>query len=113
MTVLYDGQPIGRLEVTRRTSRKIIGRFIAGPNFDVWRSHFEEAGKWFNQWEGTSLIPAMDYVAWDRWIGVIGAITTRICLPEVSQAIEEFAVDNTDEVEVTLMELCAEQGINN
>jgi hypothetical protein len=44
----------------------------------------------------------MDYAAWDRWIDIIRAITGRIRLPEVPQAIDEFAVDNTPEVEVTL-----------
>jgi hypothetical protein len=103
LTVLYDGQPIGRLAVIQRTTRKIHGRLIPGLRFDVCQAHFEQAAKWFSQWEATSQIPAMDYVAWDHWIEVISAITARICLPEVSQTVEEFAVDNTAVVEITLL----------
>ena len=102
LLVLYDGRPIGRLAVTERTARKIIGRFLPGPGSERCRAAFEEAAQWFSQWEKTSLSPEMDYAAWDRWIEIIRAITARIGLPEVPQGIEEFAVDNTSEVEVTL-----------
>ncbi|HTU92147.1 MAG TPA: hypothetical protein VMF69_18845 [Gemmataceae bacterium] len=102
LSVLYDGRVIGQVAVTKRTRRKILGRFIPGPDFDVCRAEFEEAVRWFSQWEGTGLIPEMDYVAWNRWIEVIGRITTHIQLPDVAQRIEEFAVDNTLGVEITL-----------
>lgn len=103
LQVLYDGIPVGHLTVTARSDRKLYGTFSPGAGFDVCRAAFEEAAWWYGQWEKTPMIPATDYEAWHRWIEVLDAITAHVRLPEVPQTIEEFAVDNTPEVEVTLV----------
>jgi hypothetical protein len=99
LIVLFDGVAIGQIAVGQRYPRKFFGRFIPGPGFD--ETLFADAVRWANVNASASPDVPFDQAAWDHWIEAIGHITAHISLPGVPVGLEEFAVDEDYEVEVT------------
>jgi hypothetical protein len=103
LTVLYDGEPVGRILVTSHDARRIIGRFVPGPGYPLCKAQFEEAiriDRLCNEAldEGDYYYPGVS-----GYFGVIEAITRRVSLPEILQAIEEFEIADGEKVEVFLV----------
>lgn len=104
LSVIYDGQPIGYVEIVDRSSRKILGRLIlrnaVGHNFEL----IDEARGWAKRFDASHDGDSLDYLAFDKYVEVTKQLTARIIFPELRTAIEEFAVDQDFGVEVTLAE---------
>jgi hypothetical protein len=102
LPVLYDRIPIGNLVVSKRTQRKIIGKFTPGTGFEVCREAFANASRWAQRFADSHAEASLDYPAFDNYVAAIQSITLKIELPGLSQSIEEFAIDHLSDVEVTL-----------
>jgi hypothetical protein len=100
--VLFDGEPVGHIEVAKWDGRRICGRLLPGPDFDRCRGFFEEAARLDRVVQAALDEGDAYHPAGDRYLEVIESITRRVTLPEVAQEIEEFAIDGNEEVEVFL-----------
>jgi hypothetical protein len=101
LRVFIDGNHVGDVVVTGRGERRLFGRFLPGDGFNSQTHLFDEAFAWSRQFEESHDDDSLDYSAFDRYIGAIRAITSRITIPQIESDVEEFAVDHRLEVEIT------------
>ncbi len=103
LTVLSNGETLGQVTVQQQTNRKIFGTFTPGQDYEKLRPLFEEVARWSRQLsEAEAREESVDYYAWDCWIAAVAKLTAQIKIPALPQAIEEFAIEHTGTVEITL-----------
>ncbi len=104
LSVMYDGQPIGYVEIVDRSPRKVVGRLVPSGAFAQNCQLIDEARGWAKRFDSSHDSDSLDYLAFDKYVELTKQLTSRIVIPELRTAIEEFAVDQNFGVEVTLGE---------
>lgn len=102
ISVIFDGQPIGCVEISERSSNKIRGQFIFHEGFSPECDLIHEARAWAKQFDDSHERESLDYLAFDKYVDTIKRLTPRIAIPDLPTGIQEFAVDQDLAVEITL-----------
>jgi|GEM_PF-4721588 len=106
LTVEFRGRPIGRIFVDEPYPTRFFGIFQPGPGFSAGQHLFDEVTR-LSRELAQAAPPAPEHEALkEREKELIQELTASVRLPELLLEIEEFDIDHSGEVEVTLKLPC-------
>jgi hypothetical protein len=101
LPVLFDGVPVGAVDVKERTGNKILGHFVLEQEMGSFRILLDQSTHWARIFDQSHESPWLDYEAFDNYLRVTKEMTTRIKLPGIAP-LKEFSLDHLLHVEITL-----------
>lgn len=105
LTLLVNGQPVGRVRVTRSNIDKVFGRLLPGPGFDPVRGVFEAAVEQSRRIDAQSDTGPVEPEAHQKLLAAYEAIQRlEPAFAELPHPIEEFAIEADWSVEVTFID---------